>query len=62
MSKRKNLTQPADWWLEFERAARGRNISLSEFAGDSMRAMLPASRSRKLSERAGVGAPRKAKG
>jgi len=58
---RKNITQPADWWAAFEQQAQKQGLSLSEWAGDCMRANLPVKVNRKLSERPAANRPKKSK-
>lgn len=45
---RKNITQPADWWAAFQRAANAAGMSLSEWMGEQCRKSL---KKEKLSER-----------
>ena len=59
ISPRKYLTGPQDWWAAFEAAAAAEGISLSEWAGEGRKANLPANTAKSLSERPGVGPPRK---
>lgn len=56
---RKNITQPADWWTAFEQQAQAQGQSLSEWAGDCMRANLPVKVNRTLSQRPAANRPRK---
>lgn len=58
-SKRKNITQPADWWTAFEQQAHSQGQSLSEWAGDCMRANLPVKVNRTLSQRPAANRPKK---
>ncbi len=59
MTIRKNITQPADWWAAFEAEATRQNLPLSKWIGKVLKASLPYSVSDELSERKGVGQPRK---
>ena len=57
-SERKNVTQPADWWAAFESQAKADGQTLSEWAGDCMRANLPKDVAAGLSERPAANRPR----
>jgi hypothetical protein len=48
---RKTITQPGDWWIEFESAAKKSGISLAEWIGMACVERLPKSTARRLSER-----------
>ena len=58
-SKRRNLTQPADWWAAFEAQAKADGQTLSEWAGDCMRGNLSKDVAAGLSERPAANRPRK---
>jgi len=60
-SIRKNITQPADWMAAFEQQAQSQGQSLSEWAGDCMRANLPVKINRTLSRRPAANRPKKGK-
>jgi hypothetical protein len=53
----RKLTQPADWWEAFERAAAEAGMSLSEWAGDRMKRGLAEEARASLSQRRGRGNP-----
>jgi hypothetical protein len=57
-SERRTMTQPADWWDAFQQQAAADGQTLSAWAGDCMRARLPASTSRELSERPPANRPK----
>ena len=57
-AERKNITQPSDWWLEFEAAAYVKGITLSEWVGAACRKALPKDTRDGLSERVGRGQPK----
>lgn len=59
MSERRNLTQPADWWVAFEAQAKADGQTLSEWAGDCMRANLPKGVAVGLSTRPAANRPKK---
>lgn len=54
-SERKNITQPADWWAEFERQATAEGQSLSAWVGECCAANLPAAAREKITPRRPVG-------
>lgn len=56
-AERRNITQPAAWWAEFEKAARRSGQTLSEWLGECGVANLPADVQAKLPERQGAGRP-----
>ena len=57
-SKRRNLTQPADWWAAFEAQAKAEGLTMSEWAGDCMRGNLSKDVAAGLSERPAANRPR----
>ena len=48
---RKNITQPADWWAAFERAASLEGETLSEWLGKAGLERLTKAERKKLSDR-----------
>lgn len=52
---RKNITQPADHWDAFTRAAKRAGLSLSAWMGEACKAALPAKEAAKLGKRPPVG-------
>lgn len=58
MAERKNITQPSDWWREFERAARQAGKTLSEWMGDAAVEQIDPARRKKLTERVQTGRPK----
>jgi len=60
-SERRNLTEPGDWWAAFERQAEADGQTLSEWAGDCMRANLPKNAAAELSDRPPANRPKKPK-
>lgn len=60
-NERKNITQPSDWWVAFEQAAKDYGLSLSAWAGEAMKAKLPPKAAKKLTERPPANRPPKAK-
>lgn len=58
MAERKNITQPSDWWREFERAARQAGKTLSEWIGDAAVEQIDPERRGNLTERAQIGRPK----
>jgi hypothetical protein len=60
-SQRKNLTQPAAWWAAFEKQAKADGQTLSEWAGDCMRANLPKGVEASLPDRPAANRPKKPK-
>jgi len=60
-SERRNLTEPGDWWQAFEAQAKADGQTLSEWAGDCMRANLPKELAAGLSERPPANRPRNPK-
>ena len=54
---RKNITQPADWWVAFEAAAEAEGVSLAEWIGEACKAKLTKRAAAKLSERGTRGRP-----
>lgn len=57
-TERKNITQPEDWWREFERAATKAGKPLAEWIGDAAMTAIPPDRRQKLSERVRRGKPK----
>lgn len=57
MIERKNITQPADWWLAFEAAAKAEGLSLSEWIGRACQSAIASRTRRTLSERPSTGRP-----
>ena len=57
-SKPKLITQPTDWWVAFENAARESKKTLAEWLGDAGKARLPKEVSDSLSERPGAHRPK----
>ena len=55
ISARKNIPQPADWWVAFEARAKQEGQNLSEWVGEQCRAGLTKRDQAKLSERSGTG-------
>ena len=51
ITERKNLTQPKDWWLAFQKEAKSKNLSLSEWIGLVCKKELPKKVRLKLKER-----------
>ena len=60
-SDRRNLTEPGDWWAAFERQAKADGQTLSEWAGDCMRANIPKDVAAGFSERPPANRPKKPK-
>jgi len=60
-SERRNLTEPGDWWSAFEAQATADGHTLSEWAGDCMRANLPKDVAAVLTERPPANRPKKPK-
>jgi hypothetical protein len=58
-NERKNITQPADWWVAFEEAAKAEGVSLAAWLGEAAKAKLPQKVSKKLSERPAANRPKK---
>ena len=54
---RKNITQPADWWVAFEAAAESEGVSLAEWIGACCVANIPKDVAAKLTERGTRGRP-----
>ena len=50
-AKRKNITQPEDWWLAFEEEADRCGMTLAGWIGDCCWANLPKGKQSKLSGR-----------
>ena len=50
-TERKNITQPADWWLKFDSEARKAGMTLSEWVGQCCRKALSKTENKLLSER-----------
>ena len=50
-ARRKNITQPEDWWAAFKRESRARGKTLSAFLGRAGKSLLPPKRAAKLSKR-----------
>lgn len=57
-SKRKNITQPADWWNAFEDQASAEGLSLSEWIGECCIAFLPDNKAQRLTDRPAANRPR----
>jgi hypothetical protein len=60
-NERKNITQPADWWVAFEAAAEAEGVSLAAWLGEAAKAKLPPKVAKKLTERPPANRPPKAK-
>ena len=58
-TRRKNICQPADWWLAFETQATTMGYTLSEWIGLNCQAFLPADVKAGLSERQPANRPKK---
>ena len=58
-TKRKNISQPHDWWLAFEAAARADGRTLSAWIGECCVECIPDSAQAEMSERLPVGRPTK---
>jgi hypothetical protein len=56
---RKNICQPADWWLAFETQATTMGYTLSEWIGLNCQSSLPADARAGLSERPAANRPKK---
>ena len=56
---RKNISQPADWWLAFEAQATTMGCTLSEWIGMNCQAFLPDDVRAGLSERPAANRPKK---
>jgi hypothetical protein len=56
--ERKNITQPADWWAAFRKAASKRHMTLSEWMGAVCKSSLPESQQVELSERPPANRPK----
>lgn len=57
-SKRKNITQPSDWWDAFECQAKVEGLSLSKWVGECCVAFLPEDKARQLTERPAANRPK----
>jgi hypothetical protein len=60
-NERKNITQPADWWVAFEEQAKAEGLTLAAWLGEAAKAKLPPKVARKLTERPPANRPPKAK-
>lgn len=56
-SQRKNISEPADWWPAWERAASAKGLNLSEWIGLQCNRALPKAVRESLSERVKQGRP-----
>ena len=56
---RKNITQPADWWVAFEIQAKSEGLTLSEWIGECCRVYIEPGINSALSERPAANRPRK---
>lgn len=61
-NERKNITQPADWWVAWKAAADAEGVSLSAWIGKQCNAGLAKRTVKKLSERAPANRPKKESG
>ena len=57
-SKRRNITQPADWWVAFEMQAKAEGLTLSEWVGECCRVYVDKGVNSGLSERPAANRPR----
>ena len=60
-NERKNITQPSDWWVAFEEAAKAEGLTLAAWLGEAAKAKLPPKVAKKLTERPPANRPPKAK-
>jgi len=60
-NERKNITQPSDWWVAFEEAAKAEGLTLSAWLGESAKLNLHPKVVKKLTERPPANRPPKAK-
>jgi hypothetical protein len=60
-NERKNITQPADWWVAFEEAAASEGMTLSAWVGLQCSKGLPRMVRNELTERPPANRPPKAK-
>lgn len=60
-NERKNITQPSDWWVAFEDAAKAEGLTLAAWLGEAAKAKLPPKVAKKLTERPPANRPPKAK-
>jgi hypothetical protein len=58
-SERRNITQPADWWVAIEAAAQAAGVTVSEWIGEACRKRLSVSVRRGLSPRPEANRPKK---
>lgn len=58
-NERKNITQPADWWIAFEQQAKAEGLTLAAWIGERCKAGLPAKVAKKLSARPPANRPKK---
>ena len=57
-SERRNITQPADWWVAFELQAKAEGLTLSEWVGECCRVYVEKGVNNGLSERPAANRPR----
>ena len=57
-TERRNVTNPSDWWVAFAQQAAKDGQTLSEWAGECMKANLPADVAKKLTERPAAHRPK----
>ena len=60
-TQRKNITQPADYWLAFEAQAEKEDKTLSEWIGDKCLASLPPRVRKQLGDRPPAHRPKNTK-
>ncbi len=60
-NERKNITQPSDWWVVFEEAAKAEGLTLAAWLGEAAKKQLPPKVAKKLTERPPANRPPKAK-
>lgn len=57
--ERKNITQPADWWVVFQEASDKAEMSLSAWIGEACKDKLDKKQVKNLSERPPANRPKK---
>ena len=57
-TQRKNITQPEEWWIAFEKAAEREGLTLSQWIGDRLVKSLPKTAQRKLPPRPAAHRPK----
>jgi hypothetical protein len=58
-NERKNITQPSDWWVAFEEAAKAEGLTLAAWLGEAAKKQLPPKVAKKLTHRPPANRPPK---